>query len=163
MNITRYTISKFWEKLRIKYYRRVCKHMGSRVEIYQGFRVKKPEFLSIGENVAINNDVWINAVGGVTIGTNTIIGPKVVIHSSNHNFDRIDIPIQAHGHTSKRVVIEEDVWIGALAVILPGVKISKGAVIGAGAVVTKNVDPYDVVVGVPAKKIRNRLNKDKCI
>lgn len=57
MNVIEYVKSKFWGKLRIKYYRRVCKHIGNNVKIYDGFRVKKPEFLSISDNVAINNDV----------------------------------------------------------------------------------------------------------
>jgi len=112
--------------------------------------------LSIGDNVAINNDVWINACGSVSIGNYVLVGPKVIIHSANHRYDNPNVPIQRQGHTFKEVIIGDDVWIGAGVIILPGVKIGKGAVIGAGSVLTKNVSPYTVVAGVPARKIKKR-------
>ena len=94
--------------------------------------------------------------GGVEIGKYVQVGPNTVIHSANHNFDDIDLPICKQGHTPKKVKIEDDVWIAAGCIILPGVTIGKGAVIAAGAVVTKDVEPYSVVAGAPAKKIKDR-------
>ena len=140
----------------MKYYRSICGSVGKNVNLYEGVRVHYPQNLFIGDNVAMNNGVWINAVGGVHIGDNTIIGPKVVIHSANHRFERLDIPIQKQGHAKKAVVIEEDVWIAALCVILPGVRIGRGSVIGAGAVVTHDIPPYSIATGAPATVKKSR-------
>jgi len=141
------------------YYRRLCLHVGKKLVMYGGTRIINPENLFIGDNVAINNDVWINAVGGVYIGNNVLIGPKVIIHSANHIYDDPNVLIRNQGHETKRVIIKDDVWICAGAIILPGVTIGQGAVVAAGAVVTKDVKPYSVVAGVPARTIKNRGEK----
>ncbi|MCD6461281.1 MAG: acyltransferase [Thermoplasmata archaeon] len=109
-----------------------------------------------GDNVTLNMFTWINAAGGVEIGNNVLIGPRVIIHSANHRFADRETPIRYQGHEYRRVVIEDDVWIGGGAIILPGVRIGKGAVVGAGAVVTKDVPPFSVVAGVPARVIKER-------
>ena len=86
-----------------------------------------------------------------------MMGPDVVIMTNSHNFERIDIPMNIQGSAvPKKVVIGNDVWIGTRAIILPGTTIGNGAIIGAGAVVTKDVPEYGIVGGVPAKLIRNR-------
>ncbi len=123
-------------------------------EVYAGSG-KGKEKISIGDNFRSNSNVMINAdIGGeIIIEKNVIIGPNVVIRASNHRFSRLDIPIKEQGHNSGRILIREDVWIGANAVILPDVTIGKGAVVAAGAVVTKNVNDYEIVGGVPAKSI----------
>lgn len=117
-----------------------------------------PGGLVIGNNVFTNSNVMLNAdCGGVIkIGNNVLIGPNVVIRSADHNFSSADKPILEQGHNGKEIIIEDDVWIGANAVVLKGVRISKGAVVGAGAVVTKDLDEYVVAGGVPAKKITSR-------
>jgi maltose O-acetyltransferase len=115
-----------------------------------------PENLVIGKNVSINDNLWINAKGSVEIGDNVLIGPYVIIHSANHNFSLRDVPIQNQKHTTSKVVIEEGVWIGARATILPGVIIGRGAIIAAGAVVNHDVAPYTIVGGVPAEYINDR-------
>jgi len=125
-------------------------------EIGENVRIKHKDKLTLGLNVCINDDVWINAVGGVTIGNNVLIGPKVVIHSANHKFSDSERPISEQGHTLKPVTIEDDVWIGASSVILAGVTIGKGAVVGAGSVVTKDIEAYMVVVGNPTYVISKR-------
>ncbi|MBN1431653.1 MAG: acyltransferase [Methanomicrobiaceae archaeon] len=94
--------------------------------------------------------------GSIIIGNNVLIGPNVVVRSADHNFSSADTLIQKQGHTGGRITIEDDVWIGANAVILKGVTIKTGAVVGAGAVVTKDVDEYVIAGGVPAKKISSR-------
>lgn len=84
------------------------------------------------------------------------MGPDVVILTHTHNIDRVDIPMGKQGSRVARVIIGDDVWIGMRSIIMPGVKIGNGAVIGAGAVVTKDVPDYAIVGGVPAKIIKYR-------
>lgn len=99
----------------------------------------------------------IDASGGrILIGQCTAIGPNVVIRAANHRFDRLDIPIMDQGHEPGEVIIGDDVWIAANCCITPGVHIGKGAIVGAGAVVTRNVEPFSIVGGVPAKVIGRR-------
>lgn len=113
--------------------------------------------LIIGENVAISPCVNIGADNGeIRIGAHTAIGPGTVIRAANHCFARQDVPIMRQGHSPGKVVIEEDVWIGANCVITPDVRIGRGAVVGAGAVVTRNVAPFSIVGGVPAREIGRR-------
>jgi len=99
----------------------------------------------------------------ITIEKNVIVGPNVVMRASNHNYERIDIPIRNQGHVSGTIVVREDVWIGANAVILPNVTIGRGVIVAAGAVVTNDVDDYEIVGGVPAKSIgsRAKMSQDK--
>lgn len=112
--------------------------------------------LKIGNHVRINNNVFIGASSGkIFIGNNVLIGPNTVIRSSNHNFKKNSL-INSQKHLSGEIIIEDDVWIGANVVILPNTKIKKGAVIGAGSIVTKSVDNYVVVAGNPAKQINLR-------
>jgi len=116
------------------------------------------ERIEIGNNVSLNANVMINADrgGSITIGDNVIIGPNVVLRSSNHKFNTTQIPIREQGHESGRIIIKEDVWIGANVVVLPNVTIGKGTVVGAGAVVNKDVEEYSIIGGVPAKVISKR-------
>lgn len=86
-----------------------------------------------------------------------MMGPDVVILSGGHVFDRTDIPMRLQGGKKSRpTVIGDDVWIGTRAIIMPGVRIGSGVIIGAGAVVTKDVPDYAIVGGVPAKVLRYR-------
>lgn len=117
------------------------------------------ESITIGDNVSMNSNVIINADmgGNIVIGNNVIIGPNVVVRASNHAFANTNIPIREQGHNAGSIIVNDDVWIGANAILLPNIKIGRGAIIAAGAVVTKNVDDYSIVAGIPARKIRNRL------
>ncbi|MBO8230530.1 transferase [Prochlorococcus marinus str. MU1404] len=119
--------------------------------------------IKIGSNVTFNSNVMINArgEGKIFIGNNVLIGPNVVLRSNNHCFEDIKIPIKEQGMEYGDIFIEDDVWISSNSVILPNCKIGKGSIIGAGAVVTKNVESYSIVVGVPAKQIRKRDLKIK--
>lgn len=119
--------------------------------------------ITVGDNVSLNKNVMINARGGgkISIGNNCLIAPNVVIRSNNHVIDDIAVPIKEQGATEGYIILEDDVWIGSNAVILPNVRIGKGAVIGAGAVVTKDIEPYAIAVGVPAKKIKSRLTNEQ--
>lgn len=129
---------------------------------YFGFNCKlyASEFSSIkiGFNASFNSNVMINArgKGNISIGNSVLIGPNVVLRSSNHSFDSSKIPVLEQGMTEGEIIIHDDVWIGSNAVILPNCEIGKGAIIGAGAVVTSNVVSYSIVGGVPAKLIKMR-------
>ncbi len=113
--------------------------------------------LTLGENVAVSPCAHLGADNGsIEIGAQTAIGPGTVIRAANHRFRRQDLPIMRQGHQPGQVIIEDDVWIGANCVITPDVRIGRGAVVGAGAVVTRNVAPFSIVAGVPAKVIGRR-------
>ncbi|UUM13458.1 acyltransferase [Clostridiaceae bacterium HFYG-1003] len=86
------------------------------------------------------------------------MGPECQIWTVNHKTDRVDIPIKYQGNSKEQpVIIEDGVWIGSRVTILPGVRVGKHSVVGAGAVVTKDISPYSVAVGNPAKVVKNRL------
>ena len=133
--------------------KRIIRYCGKNVNIE-----KKASFtpgLSIGDNSGVGIMCEVN--GLVTIGKNVMMGPEVVIYSSSHKYDRIDIPMCEQGFDDpKEVVIEDDVWLGRRVIIMPGVHIGKGSIIGAGAVVTKDIPEYSVAVGVPAKVVKSR-------
>ncbi len=120
---------------------------------------KKAKF-GTGKNISIGNNSGIGmncqVKGPVLIGDNVMMGPDCLILTSYHNIARIDIPMNQQGSGKNKVVIGNDVWIGTRVIILPGVKIGNGFVIGAGAVVTKDVPNYAIVGGIPAKIIRYR-------
>lgn len=103
--------------------------------------------VEIGDYCFFNFNVSITAVDDIKIGNHVQIANNVVIVDHNHNYTQ-------SGLVSKRVIIEDDVWIGANVVILPGVVIGKGSVIAAGSVVNKDIPPRTVVAGVPAKEIK---------
>lgn len=112
--------------------------------------------LEIGNNVGFAQNCFIQVRGKVTIGNNVIFGPGVSIFSESHNFDNPDLPVSVQGETRKGVIIEDGVWIGTRSVILDGVTVGMNSIIAAGSIVTKDVTPYTIVGGVPAKFIKNR-------
>ena len=110
--------------------------------------------LRIGDFSALSPNVDVGAdYGEILLGRKVAVGPGTVIRAANHNFANCDIPIMHQGHIPDRVIIDDDVWIGANCVITPGVHIGRGAVIGAGAVVTRDIPPFSIAGGVPAKLI----------
>lgn len=112
--------------------------------------------IKIGNSSAIGAQSFISGQGGINIGDNVIMGPGVKIFSENHNFYDLNIPIRLQGVSRRGVNIGNDCWIGANTIILDGVTIGNGVVIAAGSVVTKSVEDYSVVAGVPAKLLKNR-------
>ena len=114
-------------------------------------------------NVDLGNysGIGINArIGGrCSIGDNAQPQTECIIYTINHSISRTNIPMNMQGNEIEQpVIIEDDVWIGARVTILPGCRICKGSVIAAGAVVTRDVPPYTIVGGVPARFIKNRKN-----
>jgi acetyltransferase-like isoleucine patch superfamily enzyme len=112
--------------------------------------------LIIGKSVFIGQATHISVMHAMTIGDNTIIGANSYLLTNNHRFALRNIPIRDQGYDCKPLRIDEDVWIGANCVIMAGVEIGKGAIIGAGSVVTKSVGAYEIWGGVPARKIGDR-------
>ena len=154
----------------------IYQHRGKHSVIHRSARMDTPPYriFSLGDYSVIESFACINnAVGDVMIGDhtriglhNTIIGPVeigshvnlaqgITVTALNHNFDDAEKRIDEQGVSTKPVTIEDDVWVGANAVILPGVTIGNHCVVAAGAVVTKDVPPHSLVAGVPAKVIKN--------
>lgn len=133
--------------------------IGKRCDIGQGaLLLTYGGTLQIGDDCSINPYCMIYGHGGLKIGNHVRIAAHAVIVPANHNFDRPDIPICNQGLSMQGIVIDDDVWIGAHVVITDGVHIGTGAVIGAGAVVTSNVEPHAVYAGVPARVLKHRVN-----
>ena len=91
-------------------------------------------------------------------GRNCLVGPRSIFRTSNHGFVNLETIIAKQEHDSKDITIGEDVWIGAGVIVLPGVKIGDRSVIGAGAVVTRDIPAESIAVGVPARVIKSRSN-----
>jgi acetyltransferase-like isoleucine patch superfamily enzyme len=112
--------------------------------------------VQVGERAAIGAYDFIHGGGGVRIGRDVLLGPFVQVFSENHRFDDPERPIIEQGELRAPVVIEDDVWVGASAIILAGVSIGRGAVVAAGAVVREDVPPGAIVAGVPARVVGHR-------
>lgn len=123
--------------------------------------------IHIGDHVGLGmRPILVAALSEIRIGSHVMFGPEVTIRGGNHRTDLVGRHMTEVGPAEKRpsddqgVIIEDDVWIGTRAIILCGVKIGRGAIVAAGAVVTRNVPPYAVVGGVPAKVIKYRWDVD---
>lgn len=144
---------KIAKKFRYFWAKRIVSFCGKNVNIEKNASFT-PE-LKIGENSGVGINCEMN--GNIAIGDNVMMGPEVVIYTTRHNTDRCDIIMIEQGMKEPLPVkIGNDVWIGRRVIILPGVTIGDGCVIGAGAVVTKDVPSYSVVAGVPAKIVKRR-------
>jgi len=130
--------------------------LGKRITFYPGVWIMPGTNLIVGDDVDFALDVIVTTKGGVSIGNRVLIGYRSQILSGNHNIPKNHDVIFGSGHSFAPVSIEDDVWIGANCVILPGVKIGKGAVIAAGSIVNKDVPPFTIFGGVPAKLIKER-------
>lgn len=151
--------------------------LGKGVKIYQGVNNGKKGEVKIGDKTAIEDYAILHAYGGsIFIDKNSFIGPHCVLYghgkihigqnclvamhtciiSANHSIPPRHLSIRSLPDIRKEVIIEDDVWVGAGVKILSGVKVGKGAVIGAGSVVTKDLPPYSISVGNPAKVIKYR-------
>ncbi|WP_415976061.1 acyltransferase [Rhodococcus sp. 077-4] len=122
--------------------------------IYRWKEVRNPGGLRIGRGSIIGSDALLDARGGLNIGKNVNLSSEVAIWTLQHDFDSPTFATKGGA-----VDIGDRAWISFRATILPGVKIGEGAVVAAGSIVTKDVEPFDVVAGIPAKRIasRNRL------
>lgn len=129
-------------------------YCGQNVNIEKGANFGRGCGISIGNNSGLGVNSLVR--GPLTIGENVMMGPDVMILTTNHVFDNIDIPMIEQGYEKKYVVIGNDVWIGARVIILPGIIINDGAILAAGSVVTKNVPERAIVGGNPARILKYR-------
>ena len=117
--------------------------------------------VSLGSRSGIGINARIN--GRCVIGNDVMMGTDCVIITRSHRHDRTDIPMMDQGFEEERpVFIGNDVWLGDRVIILPGVHIGDGCIIGAGSVVTRDIPPYSVAAGIPAKDIKDRKNAEEC-
>lgn len=140
----------------------IAERCGRNVIVKHNAQIGKGVGLIVGNNAQLGQNCCIG--NHVAIGDDVLMGPDVVIMTSSHAFADPTIPINQQGALILRpVVIGRDVWIGTRVIVMPGVTIGNHAVIGAGAVVTKDVPDFAIVGGVPAKLIRYRGNMvSKC-
>lgn len=133
---------------------------GGNVKISPTAFFKFPGQISIGHNTFINHhcNIWAAPGGPIMIGDDVLLGPGVCVIASNHGIHAGELIRMQEGEDAP-IVIGNDVWIGANACVLAGVEIGAGSVIGAGAVVTRNLPPNTVCAGVPAKVIRTRTER----
>jgi acetyltransferase-like isoleucine patch superfamily enzyme len=141
---------------------RFFKNAGENISVFPGVKIRGIHNLTVGNNVILGEDIFINANGGITIEDEAGIGPGTKIWSVNHVFSDLNIPITQQGYEDKPVFIGKGVWIGANCTILPGAFISEGAVISAGSVVGgKKVKPFSILAGNPARYIGTRVEDQK--
>ncbi len=140
-------------KLRERTARKFLTYVGKDVNIEKGAVITST--MEIGDRSGVGINAKIH--GKVIVGNDVMMGPDCIIYTKNHAFSKTDIPMNKQGFSEEKpVIIGDDVWIGGRVIILPGVHIGKGAIIGAGAVVTKDVPEYAIVGGNPAKVIKYR-------
>ena len=138
-------------------YSRMLKHLGENSIIHPSVDIRGPGMISVGSFTSINHGTELHGHGGIFIGDNTLISYKVMVLSDMREFKNQALM----GSQPKRkmpVCIGNDVWVGASVTILPAVTIEDHAIIGAGAVVTKDVKAWDIVAGNPAKIIGSRMD-----
>ena len=154
---SRFPINIGQKSIRAFCVKRFVKHLGKHVNIERnaeiGPRVSIGDYSGVGINARIADEV--------TIGNYVMMGPDCIIYTDNHEHSDLEKPMMFQGKTPKRpVVIKDDVWIGSRVTIMPGVVIGKGAIIGASAVVTKDVPDYAIVGGIPAKVLKYRTEEE---
>lgn len=148
----------FWVGIRYILLKSVAKSCGDAVGVYSNVYLLNPQNLSLGNNVTIQPMCYIEASGQIRIGNDVSLAHGVTIMSETHVYGDQYTPFKNQGMIYRSVEIGDDVWIGAKATILAGIKIGNGAIVGANAVVTKDVPDYAIVAGVPAKVIKYRGN-----
>ncbi|MDW2263293.1 acyltransferase [Vibrio sp. 1557] len=148
---------RFFNSFKSLYLRFLFKaKVGRRIVYYPGVWIFSGRNLVIGDDVDFAKGVLVTTDGGLSIGDRVLIGYHTHILTSNHKIPNLPLKVFQSGHVKKPVYIENDVWIGAGCVILPGVTIGSGSIVGAGSVVTKDIPKNSICAGVPAKIIKAR-------
>src|ERR1700722_4767166 len=124
--------------------------------VWIGEDESKEPTLSIGERVFVGQGTHLSVMCPMVIGNHCLIGAYSYLLTNNHRFESRTMPIRDQGYVEKPLVVGDDVWIGAHCVVMPGIEIGRGAIIGAGSVVTRNVAEYEIWGGTPARKIGTR-------
>jgi acetyltransferase-like isoleucine patch superfamily enzyme len=136
-------------------------NVGAYSRLVVGTDIARPgSYIHIGDDCGLGEYSSVGGSGGVAIGKNTIIGQYFSAHPETHNFADITRPIREQGTTRKSIDVREDCWLGARVTVLSGVTIGRGCVVAAGAVVTRDVPPYSIAAGIPARVIGRRGGSD---
>jgi maltose O-acetyltransferase len=143
-------------RIRVALLRQLAAACGRDINVLSGSEVGAPHNLTIGDNSAIGLGCYLSCLDKVSIGDRVLMGPGVMIFTSNHVWNPQALTYFHQGETLAPVTIQDDAWIGARSIILPGVVIGKGCTVAAGAVVTCSTGDYSVVAGVPAIQIGTR-------
>jgi len=125
--------------------------IGKMVELKPCINIKYPWFLEIGDHSWVGEDVWIDNLTFIKIGSNVCISQGAMLLTGNHNYSKTAFDLMV-----KPIALEDGAWIGAKAVVCPGVIVQSHAVLVVGSIATKNLDPYGVYQGNPAVKIKDR-------
>ncbi len=138
-------------------------HLGSNIYIGHGTILKGyyRNQMSIGDNTWIGQGCFFHSAGGLQIGRNVGVGPHVKIITSYHVEEGRDVPILFSRLEMAETIVEDDCDLGVGSIIMPGVRVGRGSQVGAGAVVTKDVEPYSVVAGIPARLLKKRPALDQ--
>jgi acetyltransferase-like isoleucine patch superfamily enzyme len=134
-----------------KVYRQFGMKIGLTAHVYGGLEIREPHRVSLGNGVVVGHDVILDGRGGLTIEENVNISSQTAIWTMTH-----DPQSPTFAATTSPVVVEKHSWLGFRCVVLPGVRIGEGAVVASGAIVTKDVAPYTIVAGVPARQVGTR-------
>jgi acetyltransferase-like isoleucine patch superfamily enzyme len=126
------------------------------VDVAELTHIRAPRRLRCGRGVSIGRLAQLTCGGGLDIGDDVMIAQQVIVITNGHRFSDLGVPMREQGLYGKPVVIEDDVWLGAGSLVMPGVRIGRGAVVAGGAVVTGDVAPMSIVAGVPARLVRRR-------
>ena len=143
------------KKMRAAACRRIFRKTGSRINVERGAYFGTGHDIEIGDHSGIG--INCHVPNNIKLGKDIMMGQDVLIIAENHKFEGLETPMRLQGFISTDpVVIEDDVWIGARVIILPGLRIGNGAILGAGAVVTKDIPPLAICAGNPARVLRYR-------
>lgn len=142
------------------FYRRHLARVGRNFSMMSGAKIFEPSSVTIGDDVGINLGVILDPMEGgrIELGNSIGIGPYCVLRSSDHGFSDATVSFRQQPHVGGTIVIEDDVWLGSHVVVTRNVRIGKGSVIGAHSVVTKDIPPYSIAMGVPARVVKSRLD-----
>lgn len=145
--------------LRARFWSIFLKRMGKGSTIWSGCKILSPQNVEIGDYTFINENCILSGHANLKIGNFVMIGPNCLISTSDHRYSEYQKPMRLQGLILAPIIIEDDVWLGANVVILPGVRVKRGSIVGANSVVTKDVDAFTIVGGVPAKLIKGRFRE----
>lgn len=162
--------SRIGRMIRVKYWNYILKNKGGGFEF--GSKLHRPEIFTVGNHFALGQGVllWGHENTKVYIGENVSISHNSYLVTANHSIDNIDIPITEQGYDYKiieyngenyNIIIDDDVWIAANCVILPGTHLGRGCVVSAGSVVSGIFKDYSVIMGNPARVLKNRSKNNE--